>query len=466
MPSIIYLLSAEIICVTVTMMWDRGTLILSGDVPPQIRELSFVKYDKRVGKYRSLAMYYYRIKTILDSLGARYEDLVMAPLCTSVESAKRPSLRPYQEEALKSWLRHKRGVITMPTGAGKTYVAIGAIAELGVSTLVVVPTIDLLKQWERRLGEFFPGRVGVWYGEEKRERCITVTTYDSAYLSIESLGNKFPLLIFDEVHHLPSKAYRQIAELSPAPYRLGLTATPERSDELHLLLPELVGPVVYRMSLSEASGKYLADYDVEIIKVGLTDEEEAKYRELEKIYKGYLKAKGLRFRSPMDFHKLVILAGRDRGARQALEAWHEMRRILFESRSKVDVVADLLKAHPNSKVLIFTEYTALARAISQRYLIPEVTYDVPQQERDIIIDMFRRGEIKAVVTGKVLDEGIDVPDVDVVIILGGTSSSRQYIQRIGRALRLKPYTAKIYEVISARTREVDMSRRRRRGLKA
>ncbi|MFB6490531.1 MAG: DEAD/DEAH box helicase family protein [Thermoproteus sp. AZ2] len=445
------------------LLWDRGTVVVSGQPPPQLKQLSFLKFDTRIGKYRALAMYYPRLKAVLDAVGVEYVDLVLSPQCR-LEAVKRPQLRPYQLEAVERWMRTKRGVVVMPTGAGKTYVAVEAMARLNEPTLVVVPTIELVEQWRQRLSEYFPGRVGAWYGEEKKEGCATVTTYDSAYISIEVLGNRYPFIVFDEVHHLPSEAYRQIAELSPAPHRLGLTATPERSDDLHLLLPDLVGPVVYRMAVSEAAGKYLAEFEVEAVKVGLSEEEMKRYKELEEVYKSYIKSRGLRFKSPSDFQKLIVLAGRSDEARRALEAWHEMRRMLFETKSKVDVVADILARHPQGKVLIFTEYTSLARAVSRRYLIPEVTYDTPPQERELVFEMFRRGEVKAVVTGKVLDEGVDVPDVDVVVILGGTSSNRQFIQRMGRALRLKPHKAKIYEVITARTREVDISRRRRRGL--
>lgn len=109
---------------------------------------------------------------------------------------------------------------------------VGAITALRVRTLVVVPTIELVEQWADRVSYYLDTRVGKYYGgDEKSEGCITVTTYDSAYISIERLGNKYPFIVFDEAHHLPSEGgYRQIAELSPpAPYRLGLTATPERS---------------------------------------------------------------------------------------------------------------------------------------------------------------------------------------------------------------------------------------------
>nr|WP_287069653.1 DEAD/DEAH box helicase family protein [Pyrobaculum sp.] len=444
--------------------WDRGTVLLDGHIPEEIRELSFLKYDHRVGKYRALAIYYPRISAIAKALGVEIEDRVWNPHCAEVKAASEVRLRSYQAEALKAWLKTKRGVVVMPTGAGKTHVAIGAIAEIKEPALVVVPTVELVQQWRSKLRHYFPGRVGVWYGDEKRESCITVITYDSAYSAIEALGNKYKLLVFDEVHHLPSPSYRQIAELSPAPYRLGLTATPERADYLHVDLDWLVGPVVYRISAADIKGVWTADYEIEVIRVQLKEFEKKLYKELEAIYRGYIRKKGLRFRSPADFEKLVALAGRDPEAKRALEAWHKMRRLLFETEAKVDAVGELLAKHRNSKILIFTEYTSLARTVSERYLIPLVTHDIYPQEREQIMAMFRRGELKALVTGKVLDEGVDVPDVDVVIILGGTSSTRQFVQRMGRALRLKPHKAKIYEVITAGTREVDAARRRKKGV--
>lgn len=444
------------------LFWDKGTVLIDGELPQSPPD--FVKYDSRVGKYRCLAIYYPHLLEFLSRIGVKFEDRVLQPACKRVEARNEPELRPYQREALSLWLERRRGVVVMPTGAGKTFVAVEAIARLGVPAMIVVPTVELVEQWHRRLSHYFPELVGVWYGEEKRGNCILVTTYDSAYLSIEYLGPGYPLLVFDEVHHLPSESYRQIAELSPAPYRLGLTATPERSDGLHVLLDELVGPVVYRMSVSEAAGRYLAEYEVEVVRVSLSPEEELEYRRLEKEYLSFIRKRRLKFRRPSDFRKLVLLSGRDPTARKALEAWLRMREILFNSESKVEVVADILSRHMNDKILIFTEYKSLARAVSERYLIPIITHETNTQERRTIMDGFREGVFKALVTGKVLDEGLDVPDVNVVVILGGTSSKRQYVQRVGRALRLKPGRAKIYEVVTVRTREVTYSRRRRGGL--
>ncbi|MEM1597921.1 MAG: DEAD/DEAH box helicase family protein [Pyrobaculum sp.] len=448
----------------IVVTWDRGTVLIEGELPPELRRLSFVKFDERVGKYRALAVYYPRILAVAKAIGAEVEDRVWAPHCAEVRPAAEVKLRPYQQKALEAWLRTKRGVVVMPTGAGKTHVAIAAIAALRVPALVVVPTVELVQQWRTRLQHYFPGRVGVWYGEEKRESCVTVITYDSAYGAVEAIGNKYQLLVFDEVHHLPSPSYRQIAELSPAPYRIGLTATPERADGLHVDLDWLVGPVVYRLSPAEVRGTWTADYDIEVVRVSLKEEEKALYKEYEKTYLSYVRKRGLRFKSPSDFQILIRLAGRDPEARKALEAWHAMRRLVLETRAKVEAVGEVLAKHPSSKVLVFTEYTSLARAVSEQYLIPLVTHDMSPQERELVMSMFKRGEVRALVTGKVLDEGVDVPDVDVVVILGGTSSVRQFIQRMGRALRQKPHKAKIYEVVASGTREVDVSRRRRRGV--
>ena len=216
--------------------WSAGTLLLRGGSPP-FEVAAYFKYDPRVKCYRSLAIQYRWIVERLRELGVEFaDDVIHAPECR-LRLVGNLYLRDYQEEALNSWLRERRGVVVLPTGAGKTLVAIAAIAEVGKSTLIVVPTLELMDQWSRVVKRYL-GVVPARYGGGRKEvGCITVATYDSAYINAEQLGDKFMLLVFDEVHHLPSPGYRQIAELMAAPWRLGLTATPEREDGLHLDLP-------------------------------------------------------------------------------------------------------------------------------------------------------------------------------------------------------------------------------------
>ena len=132
----------------------------------------------------------------------------------------------YQVEALAAWDEAGRlGSIVLPTGAGKTFVALQAIHRVNRSALVVAPTIDLLHQWYARLANAFATEIGVYYGGEKQVQPITVTTYHSAGDLIAEAGNLFKLIIYDEVHHLPAPSWGETALMSPALHRLGLTAT-------------------------------------------------------------------------------------------------------------------------------------------------------------------------------------------------------------------------------------------------
>jgi superfamily II DNA or RNA helicase len=127
-------------------------------------------------------------------------------------------LRPYQESALNRWRQaQNRGVLVLPTAAGKTYIALKAIELLRTQTLIVVPTLDLIDQWRSRVKERLGAESGAVGGGENIVRMITVATYDSAYLQAVFLGNKFLLIVFDEAHHLASPSFIQIAEMYIAP---------------------------------------------------------------------------------------------------------------------------------------------------------------------------------------------------------------------------------------------------------
>jgi len=442
--------------------WSAGTILLRGNPPPLVA--AFFRYDPRVGCYRSLAIQYRWVVEALRQLGVEYEDDVLHPPPCPL-SPRELELRDYQREALQAWMRERRGVIVLPTGAGKTMVALAAIAELACPTLIVVPTLELMDQWEesvrRHLG-IAPGRYG---GGEKEIRCVTISTYDSAYINAEQLGDKFVLIVFDEVHHLPSPGYRQIAELCAAPWRMGLTATPEREDGLHVDLPYLVGPIVYRRYVREMAGRWLAEFDVVRVYARMTEEEREEYRRLVRTYRSFLRRRGLRLASARDFEKLVALSVRDPEAREALLAWYRARRIALHAASKIEVLEDLLRRHRNDRVIIFAEHSDVVRAISSRFLIPEITYKTPEEERRSVLNAFREGRVHAIVTSKVLEEGVDVPDANVAIVLSGSGSRREFVQRLGRVLRPREgKRAVLYEVVTLGTKEVAISRRRRRAL--
>ena len=141
--------------------------------------------------------------------------------------------------------------------------------------------------------------------------------------------------------------------------------------------------------------------------------------------------------------------------------------IALNASSKLKVLGDILRKHVGERILIFTEYNDLVYAISRRFLIPSITHKTPKNERVENLDKFRRGKYNILVTSKVLDEGVDVPEASVGIILSGTGSKREFVQRLGRILRKKGNkSAVLYEIITKATSEVAISRRRRTALEA
>ncbi|MDQ2885763.1 MAG: DEAD/DEAH box helicase, partial [Chloroflexota bacterium] len=374
--------------------------------------------------------------------------------------------RPYQEEALVNWLAEgSRGVVVLPTGAGKTFVAALAIAETGLKTLAVVPTIDLLLQWRTALAAALSldaDEIGVFGGGEKELKPITIITYDSAALYPRELRN-FGLLIFDECHHLPAPTYRLIAESAFTPLRLGLSATPERSDMAHADLDELIGPEVYRRSPSELTeGRYLAQYEERRIDVLLSDEDEARYSEQRRIYRSFLQRRRIVIRSPEDFQqKLIYMSARDPEARAAMLAWREARNIAMNAPAKYEEIEQLLRVHADDLVILFSEYNYVVDEISRRFCVPAITYKTPAEERRVILERFRAGQYTKLATGRVLNEGVDVPDCRVAIIVSGNSTKREYIQRLGRVLRPKEGQALLYELVTSGTTEEEVAKRRR-----
>jgi len=437
------------------LTYYKGTILVEGDY-----SIPNTKWDERIKSYRALALYYRDIIEYLKNSEIHFEDAVLELIPCS-DLSTNVQLRPYQTEALERWLKQKKGIVVLPTGSGKTMLAIKIIEAINSSTFIIVPTLDLVTQWKENLAKAFKVKIGEITGEKKELHSITVSTYDSAYLNADRLGNKFKLLIFDEVHHLPGEGYRQIAEMFAAPYRLGLTATYERADELHKELPRLIGGKIYEIGAEKLTGTYLAPYEIVKIKIELTENEKNEYEKFDKVFKDYLASKNIVMRSHKDLEKVIMFSGRDQKAREAILARNKAERIAFNARNKIDKIQELLKKE--DRIIIFTRFNDMVYEISKRFFIPCITHKTDAQEREVILKKFKEGKYPALVSSQVLDEGIDVPEANVGIIMSGTGSSREFIQRLGRLLRPKENKkAILYELVTASTKEVRTSYRRKR----
>lgn len=448
----------------VRLTYENGTIRVESDGDLSHRDdIAHTEFDPRSKTRRAPGYRYADLVASLDDHDIEYEDRVLN-LPTIGSLASTYELREYQAAALDVWYEHdRRGVLQMPTGSGKTVVAIKAIEKLGIPTLVVVPTVDLLVQWREELETEFDVEVGQLGGGTQELGPVTVSTYDSAYLRADDIGDRFGLVVFDEVHHLGGEGFREIARFMTAPARMGLTATFERPDDAHEVISDLVGPKVYEISPEELAGDHLASYDIKRLSVELTPDEREAYERHQAVFVDYLKRSNITLRSGNDYQKLVMRSGNDPKAREALLAKQRARAVMMGSDAKVDALADLLARHRDDRVIVFTAHNELVYRLSERFLIPAITHRTRTAERREILRKFREGTYSRVVTSNVLDEGVDVPDANVAVVLSGSGSEREFTQRLGRILRPKADggRAVLYEVVSKETAEIGIASRRR-----
>jgi len=466
--------------------FDDGTLLLC-DAP---ESAPYAEWDDRVEEYRAQA---YRYRALLEWAGTwaetgsnpaeqaslqhgydhSIEDGARGYADLHLEPALQIEPREYQQAALDAWREHDRqGSVVLPTGSGKTFLGLQAIADAGVATLVVAPTIDLMNQWHATLTNAFGDQllegIGVLGGGTHEITAITVTTYDSAYRYINEYGDRFGLLIADEEHHLPAPTYRQIPEMSLAPYRLGLTATYERADGKHELLDDLFGPVVYEEDVDTLAGEYLSEYETIHMQVELTNEERSQYDEEYGIYREYVDSHAFDLWKEEGYQEFLRRTSYDPEGRRALIAKQRAEQLARTATKKLDTLDTLLKRHSDDRTIIFTANNDFAYEISQEFIVPCITHQTETDERTEILERFRTGAYSMLATSQVLDEGIDVPAANVGIILSGSASKRQYAQRLGRILRPTDdrQPARLYEIIATNTLENYVSERRRDDIEA
>lgn len=463
------------------LFFDRGTIRIEGS---RLVRIPGTKYDERTNSLRSHGLNYSEIVEYLKKSDLDFADNVSDFIPSPMFQITGLELRDYQRQAMQNWEKASmKGCIVLPTGAGKTALGIKAIQSVNASALVVVPTIDLMEQWAENVSRYIladddgdggdgdgdgnqnPQRipVGRLGGGEHDLQAITIATYDSAYIWAPTIGNRFKLIIFDEVHHLPAPGYRSIAEQFIAPCRMGLTATIEREDQLHEMIPHLTGGVVFRLGPQELSRqKHLAGYTVDRIQVNLTPDEQKEYESTHKRFLANLRQLGFQTPTMYNLKRVIMMSNKNRIAREAMLAKNRANEIALNSQTKVDELQKILQQYGGAKTIIFTQNNKMVYRLSDRFLIPHITHKTAKDERRDVLEGFKSGRYSVVVTSRVLDEGVDVPDAELGIIMSGTGSGRELIQRLGRILRpkLNGRQARLIELVSRHTRETSTSAKR------
>lgn len=447
----------------VRIQFDQGTLKITGSTEQLAPVSRYTRWSDHTQCFHAEARYYGPILLTLHRLKTPFQDdarkFSQHKFC--LHGALKP--RPHQSNAFAAWIETKhQGVVVLPTGAGKTLVARMAIARTQRDTLILVPTIDLMQQWHEQLRTAFDIPIGLLGGGEHQLEPITVSTYDSAYLRMDQIGNQFGLLICDECHHLPAPTTRLAAIMSIAPFRLGLTATPERTDGQEEDLYDLIGPLCYREEIANLEGKYLAPYHLEQVPVTLDPDERTAYDRAYSQYRAFAHSTGISLGQPGGWVKFVQVCARSQEGRAAYRAYRMQKKLARASRAKFRMVWRLLRHHKNEQVLLFTDDNATAYAMSETFFIPVITHHTRTSERKQLLDGFRQGTLPFLVNSHILNEGVDVPNIAVGIIISGSGSVRAHVQRLGRILRPKSgKQAILYELVSEDTAETFTSEKRR-----
>ena len=209
-------------------------------------------------------------------------------------------------------------------------------------------------------------------------------------------------------------------------------------------------------------GQYLADYDVVTVTVELSAVERAAYDQARAIYKNFVLDQRISMGSSDGWNRFLRVAHQSSEGRAAFGAWRLQKRLANAAEQKLKHVEDILRRHEGVRVLVFSDDNATAYAVSRRFLVPVISHQTKVKERTRLLKAFAEGELPVLATSRVLNEGIDVPDAQVAVIVSGSGTIREHVQRLGRVLRPRPgKRAVLYELVSQNTNETFTSERRR-----
>jgi DNA excision repair protein ERCC-3 len=348
-------------------------------------------------------------------------------------------IREYQEHAAEGFWHGGSGVVVLPCGAGKTIVGAAAMAHAKATTLILVTNTVAARQWRDELlkrTSLNEDEIGEYSGSKKEIRPVTIATYqvmtkkkNGVYAHLDLFdSHDWGLIIYDEVHLLPAPIFRFTADIQSR-RRLGLTATLVREDGMEGEVFSLIGPKRFDVPWKEIEAQgYIAPAECIEVRVNLTEAERLAYATAEP---------------------------------------EERYRYCATTRTKRDVVQELVSLHANEQILVIGQYLDQLDDLGETLGSPVIQGSTPQKEREELFQAFRTGEISCLVVSKVANFSIDLPEATIAIQVSGAFGSRQEeAQRLGRVLRPKAdgRGARFYSVVSRDTIDQDFAQNRQRFL--
>ena len=220
---------------------------------------------------------------------------------------------------------------------------------------------------------------------------------------------------------------------------------------------------MHKSSIGDARGRTLAEFQVEKVPVHLLPDEQALYDRLSGEIRSFMAAKA-REQPGYSWSDLCAESGADPETRRVQRAYLAKKAIENRAAEKLRVVEDIFRLHSGQQAIVFAGSNEMAREVSRRFLIPCVLSHCMKKERADIMDGMKSGAYRAVVANRIFDEGVNLPDIKLGVVIGGDASTRQAKQRLGRLLRKNgDLDARLYEVVVQGTNEEARSRARRKS---
>ena len=339
----------------------------------------------------------------------------------------RRTLRDYQEEAVANFIaalrETGRGQVVLATGLGKTVVLAEALAQLFRDeavpygrALVLASTRELVDQLHRAFWDQIPKWIATHrlIGGETPSHWdgITFATVQSVGLRIDELPD-FGVVFIDEAHHIGSETFRRVTDRLSHAMIGGVTATPWRGDRYDI--DSLLGPPVIRIGIAEGLRRgFLCEADYRLLADNIDWE--------------LVKTRSRNSYSLSQLNRLLLLPTRDEEAARSIREMFDRE----ERRATIAFCSSI--AHAKS-------FAAMLRLFDFR--AQSMTSDMDARERDQTMASFRKGSLDIVTTRDLFNEGVDVPDVDMIVFMRVTHSRRIFVQQLGRGLRVAPRKDKV-----------------------
>lgn len=350
----------------------------------------------------------------------------------------------YQQDAVNFATSHPASLVEIPTGRGKTNVGIGLISYFKAPSLIVVPTIDLVSQWQNAIEEA-GGHVTIVGGGKEEFSPLTIITYQSAIRHLEDL-RKYSIVIFDEVHHLFAPEFLKIAKaiFETSNHVMGLTASVRREGTPEASIQDRLFPAKFARSIAYFQSKETHKVELQLKSYGVTlsTEEMTLYSKYQTILRNMAKKYGNAWMS-LARNSQNLSPDVAREIFGGLSVFNKRNKLLNELPEKIDLVSKIVKQDQVGKFIIFCDTIAMVNLITetlQRSGVMAVKLHSQMKAnrgaRGDVLESIRNGTARVLVGAKAIEEGIDIPNLDNAIFLGNTKKDqRGYIQRAGRILR-------------------------------